>query len=66
MKQFYITSKNIQQDTDEDCYLAPDDPVHELKITSYMGGLGSTTKLEELRIRNTIEKINNDRTNRRG
>jgi hypothetical protein len=66
MKQFYITSKNIQQDTDEDCYLAPNDPVHELKITSYMGGLGSTVKLEELRIRNTIEKINNDRTNRRG
>lgn len=66
MKQYYITSKNIQQDTDEDCYLAPDDPIHELKITSYMGGLGSTAKLEELRIRNTIEKINNDRTNRRG
>jgi hypothetical protein len=65
MKQFYITSKNIQQDTDEDCYLAPNDPVHELKITSYMGGLGSTVKLEELRIRNTIEKINNVRTNRR-
>jgi hypothetical protein len=31
-----------------------------------MGGLGSTVKLEELRIKNTIEKINNDRTNRRG
>ena len=66
MKQFYITSKNIQQDTDEDCYLASNDPVDVLKITSYMGGLGSTVKLEELRIRNTIEKINNDRTNRRG
>jgi hypothetical protein len=66
MKQYYITSKNIQQDTDEDCYLAPDDPVHELKVASYMGGLGSTVKLEQLRIRNTIEKINNDRTNRRG
>ena len=66
MKQFYITSKNIQQDTDEDCYLASDDPVHELKITSYMGGLGSTSKLEELKIKNTIEKIKNDRTNRRG
>ena len=66
MKQFYITSKNIQQDTDEDCYLAPDDSVLELKITSYMGGLGSTSKLEELKIKNTIEKIKNDRTNRRG
>lgn len=65
MKQYYITSKNIQQDTDEDCYLAPDDPVHELKVASYMGGLGSTVKLEQLRIKNTIEKINNDRTNRR-
>ena len=60
MKQFYITSKNIQQDTDEDCYLAPDDPVHELKITSYMGGLGSTTKLEVLRIRNTMQRLKNE------
>jgi hypothetical protein len=66
MKQFYITSANIQQDSNEDCYIAPNDPVHELKIVSYMGGLGSTVKLEELKIRNTIEKINNDRTNRRG
>jgi hypothetical protein len=66
MKQFYITSDNIQPDSNEDCYIAPDDPVHELKIVSYMGGLGSTVKLEELRIKNTIEKINNDRTNRRG
>ena len=65
MRQFYITSKNILQDTEEDCYLAPDDPVHELKIVSHMGGLGSTVKLEELRIKNTIEKINNDRANRR-
>lgn len=60
MKQFYITSKNIQQDTDQDCYLAADDPIHELKITSYMGGLGSTVKLEQYKIQTTIARLKNE------
>jgi hypothetical protein len=60
MKQYYITSKNIQQDTDEDCYLAPDDPIHELKITSYMDGLGSTAKLEQYKIQSTMQRLKNE------
>ena len=45
MKQFRITSKDLLPDSDDDCYLAPDDPIHELKAVSSMGGLGSMTAL---------------------
>ncbi len=47
MKQYYITKENIIQDSPDDCYLAPDDPIHELKIVSYMGGLNATERLHE-------------------
>lgn len=59
MKQFYITSDNISAVASDpsDCYLSPTDPVHELKIVQYMGGLGSTAKLEEYRIKTTIDTI---------
>lgn len=59
MKQFYITSENISAITADptDCYISPTDPVHELKIAQYMGGLGSTAKLEEYRIKTAIDTI---------
>jgi hypothetical protein len=47
MKQYYITKENIIQDNPNDCYLTPDDPIHELKIVSYMGGLNATERLHE-------------------
>jgi hypothetical protein len=31
MKQYRITSENLNQDSGDDCYLAPEDPIHELK-----------------------------------
>ena len=45
MKQFKITTVDLFQSTDDDCYLSPDDPIHELKATSTMGGLGSDSAL---------------------
>jgi hypothetical protein len=51
MKQYKITSVDILQNSQEDCYLDPNDPVHELKISSYLGGLGSSTRLEEYRLK---------------
>lgn len=48
-KQYYITSNNISHDSPDDCYLAPDDPIQELKIAGYLGGLGSTERLAEYR-----------------
>ena len=49
MKQYRITSQDLNQDSPDDCYLAPDDPVQELKILSGMGGLGGQARLHEYR-----------------
>ena len=47
IKQYYITHENMVQDSPDDCYLAPEDPIHALKVVSYMGGLNSTERLHE-------------------
>ena len=49
MKQYRITTQDLNQDSPDDCYLAPDDPVQELKILSGMGGLGGEARLHEYR-----------------
>lgn len=49
MKQYRITSEHINQDSTEDCYLAPDDPIHELKALQHLSGLGADAKLHEMR-----------------
>jgi hypothetical protein len=49
MKQYKITSDNLNQDSNEDCYLAPDDPIHELKALAGLGGLGGEARLHEYR-----------------
>ena len=50
MKQYRITSANINQSSDDDCYLAPDDPIHELKAIQHLSGLGSETRQHELSV----------------
>lgn len=52
MKQYRITSENIIPISDDDCYLSPDDPIHELKIASMLGGLGSEERLAEYKRKN--------------
>jgi len=49
MKQYKITTQDLNQTSDEDCYLAPDDPIHELKALSGLGGLGGQARLHEYR-----------------
>jgi hypothetical protein len=50
MKQYRITSENSQNlDSPDDCYLAPTDPIHELKRIQYLGGLGAQARLTEYR-----------------
>ena len=49
MKQYRITSDHLNQDTSEDAYLAPNDPIHELKAIQYLAGLGSQARLQEYR-----------------
>jgi hypothetical protein len=50
MKQYRITTQTVNQDSPDDCYLAPNDPVQELKILSGMGGLGGEARLHEYRV----------------
>ena len=51
MKQYRITSKDIIQDSDEDCALSPSDPIHEIKAAAYLGGLGGNVRVAEMRDR---------------
>ena len=53
MKQYRITTADLTQDSNEDCYLAPDDPIHELKALSGLGGLGGAARLQEYRAEQT-------------
>jgi hypothetical protein len=41
MRQIRITTADLCPPSEDDCYLAPDDPIHELKKVAMMGGLGS-------------------------
>lgn len=47
MKQYRITSDDLPKDSDNDCYLSPTDPIHELKAVALMGGLGAQERLAE-------------------
>lgn len=49
MKQYRITTDNIPQDSSDDAYLRPSDPIHELKQIQYLAGLGSQARLQEYR-----------------
>jgi hypothetical protein len=49
MKQYRITSENLNQDSSDDCYLAPEDPIHEIKALQDLAGLGAAAKLHELK-----------------
>jgi hypothetical protein len=52
MKQYRITSADLTQDSPDDCYLDPNDPIHEIKQLSYLAGLGAQARLEEYRASN--------------
>jgi hypothetical protein len=47
MKQYNITSENLNQESSDDCYLDPSDPIHEIKSIQYLAGLGHTARLHE-------------------
>ena len=49
MRQIRITTADFLPQEDDDCYLSPDDPIHELKKVSMMGGLGSEASLANYR-----------------
>jgi len=49
MRQYRITTEHLNQTSDDDCYLAPEDPIHELKAITQLAGLGADARLHELR-----------------
>lgn len=49
MKQYKVTTENILKDSTDDCYLDPNDPVNELKIIQYLGGINAHARLHEYR-----------------
>ena len=57
MKQYRITSKDIVRDSDEDCALSPNDPIHEIKAAGYLGGLGGNVRVAELRLKNLFDSF---------
>ena len=46
-KQYRITTQNVTPSSNDDCYLEPDDPIHALKASAMMGGLGASTRLAQ-------------------
>jgi hypothetical protein len=50
-KEYRITTQNIGLAEEDDCSLDELDPIHELKIASMMGGLGSEARLAEYRMK---------------
>jgi hypothetical protein len=59
MKQYKVTSANINQDSPDDAYIAPEDPINELKVIQYLGGINATERLHEYRAR--TEHANRER-----
>lgn len=46
-RQYRVTTQNIFNTDREDCLLPEDDPIHQLKIASMLGGIGAQAKLAE-------------------
>ncbi len=55
MKQYRITSDNISKDSPDDCYLDANDPIHEIKILQYLGGINAQGRLYEYKLKNQQE-----------
>lgn len=47
MKQYRINSSNMVAQSEDDCYLAPDDPGQLFITHSVMGGLGARDRLSQ-------------------
>ena len=49
MKQYRVTTADLNTTSDDDCVLSPDDPIHAMKGVSQLGGLGSEAALGQYR-----------------
>lgn len=59
MKQYRITSEDITPNSDIDCHLEANDPIHEMKLLAGLGGLGGEARLAEYNIQKTLNNGSN-------
>jgi hypothetical protein len=59
MKQYRITTEDVLPKSDDDCYLDPNDPIHELKVVQHLAGLGGEARLAEYRAQKTLNNGSN-------
>ena len=50
MKQYRVTSEHLNLDSQDDCYLDPSDPINEIKVLQYLGGINGQGRLHEYRV----------------
>lgn len=61
MRQFRITTETLNPKSDDDCFIAPDDPMWDLVPASQMGGLGSDAALGQYLSRTLPQIEQNDK-----
>lgn len=49
VREYRVTTQNLPDYGEEDCRLDPNDPIHELRQSQVMGGLGARDRLVEIR-----------------
>jgi hypothetical protein len=47
MRQYRITGFPVDTSTDPDCALSPDDPIHALQSSNWLGELGADRRMQE-------------------
>lgn len=57
MKQYRVTSQDLNQDSPDDCYLDSNDPINELKILSGLGGINGVGRLQEYKLQQRESNI---------
>lgn len=50
MKQYRVTTEHLNQNSPDDCFIDPSDPIHEIKAIQHLAGLGSQARIHELKV----------------
>jgi hypothetical protein len=50
MKQYRVTTDNLNQNSNDDCYLDPNDPINEIKVLQHLGGINAVNRLQEYKL----------------
>jgi hypothetical protein len=50
MKQYRVTTENLNQNSNDDCYLDPNDPINQIKVLQHLGGINAVNRLQEYKL----------------